>query len=53
MDARPDRYRLVGPVDDELTWLDSGPAIHRTRLAMLVERAFGLPLYAAWRARRP
>lgn len=35
MDARPDRYRLVGPVYDGLTWLASGPAIHRTRLAML------------------
>jgi demethylphylloquinol methyltransferase len=35
MDARPDRYRLVGPVYDGLTWLASGPAIHRTREAML------------------
>lgn len=35
MDARPDRYRLVGPFYDGLTWLASGPAIHRTRQAML------------------
>ena len=29
-----DRYRFVGPIYDALTWLFSGDAIHRCRLAM-------------------